>query len=305
MSSEEREHKKKSKKAKKLKKPKKNQNLNSYLPVEEIESDEEQALGQPEPNPNANVPYPEVHDAPELTINGNSLSNVPRVHSKPNGAAHTTSRVLNTFVARTRRNGCTYQRCVFLLFFVVFMMIIFVAGVTYEDHNVQQKDPPILHDGDSDQTAGYGPNDGPNYGDTDENGHLVYTQNQKDIIMKLRQLSGVIISTPNTEHHKAAHWMLWEDKIGLTADSPFLYQRYSLALLYYKMGENNMSFKLKGDENECKWEKVGCDGSGFVDHLSFANCDIHGVIPSIEIQSMQGTSCLICFRYELKLHVCV
>jgi|AntRauTorckE5430_2_1112549.scaffolds.fasta_scaffold02840_5 hypothetical protein len=283
MQSEERDRKKKSKKAKKLKRPKKNQNINSYLPAEQLDSDEEQALDKYEPNPD--VPYPELLDAPELKINGNSLSNVPRVHAKPKGFGNATGRVFNTFVARSRE-GCVYKRCIGLLALIIFIMIVFVAGVTYEDHALQQKDPPIVHDGNSEQTNGNG---GPNYADfiNGADGH-VYNQNQKNIIVKLKQLSGAIISTPNTAHHKAAHWMLWVDQSGLTAGSPSLLQRYTLALLYFKMGENNISFQLNEDEGECDWEKVGCDGMEYVDHLSLANCDMHGVIPYIEIQSMQG-----------------
>jgi len=163
---------------------------------------------------------------------------------------------------------------------VVIMTIVFLAGISYEEH-VVKTDP------------GYGPGDGPDYGDhgPGSNGSNVeYSHRQKDIILKLRQLSGDVISTPNTPYHEAAHWMLWLDKSEMKADSPFLWQRYTLALLYYKMGDGNNRFTLKEDKNECEWEKVGCTTGGYVNHLSLENCDMSGPIPALEIQSLKGTS---------------
>ena len=169
---------------------------------------------------------------------------------------------------------------------VVIMSIVFLAGISYEEH-VVKTDPPMVHDGNSDQTAGYGPGDG---GPGGNGSSIEYSQRQKDIILRLRQLSGDVISTPNTPYHEAAHWMLWIDKSEMKADSPFLWQRYTLALLYYKMGDGNNRFTLKEDKNECEWEKVGCTTGGYVNHLSLENCDMSGPIPALEIQSLKGTS---------------
>jgi len=295
MPSEEKERKKKRSKAKKVKKPKKNEHLNSYSRVDFDESDEEKGFGEIHDSKTAavDVPYPEVDDAPRLTINGNSLPNVPRVHPKPKGVIPATSRVLNTCWDRSQC-GSVDRRCLGVLMMVVIMFIVFLAGISYEEH-VVKTDPPMVHDGNSDQT-GYGPGDGPDYGDhgpgSNGSNTIEYSQRQKDIIMKLKQLSGDVISYPNTPYHQAAHWMLWIDKSEIEADSPFLWQRYTLALLYYKTGDGNNRFKLKEEKNECDWEKVGCTAAGYVEHLSLENCDMSGPIPALEIQSLRELSFL-------------
>lgn len=296
MPSEEKERKKKRSKSKKAKKAKKNENLHSYFSVDGDESDEEKALGENYDSKTADndVPYPDLDDAPRLTINGNSLPNVPRVHPKPKRVIPATTKVLNTCWDRSQC-GSVDRRCIGVLMMVVIMFIVFLAGVTYEEH-VVKTDPPMVHDGNSDQTTSYGPGDGPDYGDhgPGSNGSSVeYSQRQKDIILKLRQLSGDVISTPNTPYHEAAHWMLWLDKSEMKADSPFLWQRYTLALLYYKMGDGNKRFALKEEKNECDWELVGCTSGGYVEHLSLENCEMSGPIPALEMQSLKGTARLL------------
>jgi hypothetical protein len=268
MPSEEKERKKKRSKSKKAKKAKKNENLHSYFSIDGDEGDEEIAFEEAyysKTAAGADVPYPDLDDAPRLTINGNSLPNVPRVHPKPKRVIPATTKVLNTCWDRSQC-GSVDRRCIGVLMMVVIMFIVFLAGVTYEEHVVKID---------------------PDWNSPDGGSSVEYSQRQKDVILKLRQLSGDVISTPNTPYHEAAHWMLWLDKSEMKADSPFLWQRYTLALLYYKMGDGNKRFTLKEEKNECDWELVGCTSGGYVEHLSLENCDMSGPIPALEMQSLK------------------
>jgi hypothetical protein len=207
------------KKRKKLERPKKNQNLNSYVSVD---VDEEEALRVPEP-PKPVVPYPEVEEINDLTSNGNSLPNVPMVHPRPKGIRASTSIVANTCRARTQ-NCCSYSRVGCVVFTLVFAFVIFLAGITYEDHHIRME-PPVVHDADAEQDTSKGNYDEHSTnGDGSNNNPITYSQRQMDLITEMRRLSGSVISEPRTPHHKAAHWMLWIDKSGIKADSPYLWQ---------------------------------------------------------------------------------
>jgi len=70
----------------------------------------------------------------------------------------------------------------------------------------------------------------------------------------------------------------------------YVWQRYILALFYYKMGDGNKSFELDKTTNECSWERVGCDSFGRIRHISLDSCDLGGPIPEKEIQALHGES---------------
>ena len=212
------------KKRKKAKKPKKNQNLNSYV---RISGDEEEAFVPSaedgiESKPKPVVPYPEAEDAPQLTANGNSLPNTPRHHKRPTGVGANGARLCNTCAARTC-GWCNYNRLVWILVSSVFCIFLFIAGVSYEDHHLRNTDPPVVHDGNAEQDTSKGTND-----DVPSGGFgsdpSTYSQRQRHLMTKMRQLSGSVVLTPNTPQNKAANWILWEDASGISADSAFLWQ---------------------------------------------------------------------------------
>ena len=85
---------------------------------------------------------------------------------------------------------------------------------------------------------------------------------------KLVTLSGDLLTDPTTPQYKAALWIVEEDKRDYTASSNYLYQRYLLVLLYNMMGEESW-FTPDGRTDECKWERVGCNHDGYVEHIEF------------------------------------
>ncbi len=95
-----------------------------------------------------------------------------------------------------------------------------------------------------------------------------WNYNQKATWSTLEALSGDKLSDPKTPQYKAAHWIVEEDKWHYPATSKFLYQRYVLVIFYYMM-RNESWFKPDGDIDECKWERIGCDALGYVEHIKF------------------------------------
>ena len=61
-----------------------------------------------------------------------------------------------------------------------------------------------------------------------------------------------------------------------------------MALFYYKMGDNNKFFFLLESTNECAWDRIQCDGNGYIHHLRFDHCDLRGPIPSQEIHALNS-----------------
>ena len=64
------------------------------------------------------------------------------------------------------------------------------------------------------------------------------------------------------------------------------FQRYVVALFYYKIDGDCDFFVLDENSNECTWDRIQCDSNGFIHHLSFDHCDLTGPIPSKEIQAL-------------------
>jgi hypothetical protein len=118
------------------------------------------------------------------------------------------------------------------------------------------------------------------------------SQRDKDVTHRLSLVSGPSVSTAGTPQHKATHWILKEDALALRADNPYILQRYLLALLYYKMegaesinsGMNknmaHLEFWMDGLMNECEWERIGCDGNGYIVSLTLDNCELTGPLPT-------------------------
>ena len=117
------------------------------------------------------------------------------------------------------------------------------------------------------------------------------SKRERDVIHRLSLVSGMSVSTAGTPQHKATHWILKEDSLSLRANNPYLLQRYFLALLYYKMegadkinkGLNkkmeHLEFWMDGLIHECQWERVGCNGDGFIESLKLDNCGLTGPLP--------------------------
>jgi len=220
------------------------------------------------------LPYPEAQlpESPqrivenqELTTNGNSLPDI----------SHRRKMSIKEKLTAQASVHCSYDRFLCFLLSFIFLFAVFIAGIQYEEKVEKQT---IITD-----SVDHGQHNGPlapiNPKPED------YSQRQIDLVIKLRMLSGNVISVPNTPHHKAAHWMLWIDRSGISADSPFVWQRYILALFYYHMGDGNNIFELNENTDECNWERIGCDVEGHVQHIRFVNCDLFGSIP-MEIQAL-------------------
>jgi len=221
MPSEEKEHKKKRSKSSKLRKQRRNEKL-TYA---RIDGDEEEALAPTVtvPEEPIELPYPEAEGPSQLNMNGNSLPNITH-RPKERGVVAQSSMFATTCAARTR-DWCRYERCLCLFITAIFCTALFIAGASYEEYEIDHREPPIITDGGADQpnndhNVPYQPID-PN---APENDPITYTERQKNMIIKMRLLSGDVVSEAGTPHHHAAHWMLWIDESGVSADSPFLWQ---------------------------------------------------------------------------------
>ena len=94
------------------------------------------------------------------------------------------------------------------------------------------------------------------------------------IMVKLKLLSGNAVADESTPQHKAAHWIMKQDEMMLTSDSPQLYQRYVLALMY-ELGDETCFERSEVDECHwvsngdagVTWERIACDSNGVVEYL--------------------------------------
>jgi len=229
------------------------------------------------------LPYPEaqLYESPRrleeneaLTTNGNSLPDI----------SHRPKTKMKEKVAKC----CSYPRCLYFLWTFICVLVVFIAGIKYEER-VEKSLINRRHDTHDEYKGPIVP-----FSPKPEE----YSQRQIDLVIKLKAISGDIISVPNTLHHKAAHWMLWIDKSGITADSPFVRQRYILALFYYHMGDKNGTFELNENTGECSWGRIGCDDKGHVQHIRFVNCDLSGSIP-MEILALKKLNYLDLSRNNL------
>lgn len=114
-------------------------------------------------------------------------------------------------------------------------------------------------------------------------------ESNQGILNKLRQLSGHDpIEDENTPHYKASRWIITYDQIITSANSPNLYQRYVLALLYFMMGDKKC-FDLQTNQHECKWEgnpengvtweRITCSNDQDLVYLKLSNCGLTGRLP--------------------------
>jgi hypothetical protein len=192
------------KKSKRSKKKQSRSHGGSYAPVE-VNDEEAPSVPHETPPSKPVVPYPEIEQQEygELTSNGNSLPNPPVVHKRA---------FLNTCRERSRYNCCTLNRFLFFVFVSIVVIIIFSAGVEYEEYH----NHPIIQDAGAEQDGGSHKPENPT--------GVHYDERQLGLIKEMKRLSGSVISTPRTPHHKAAHWMLWIDKSRIMPDSPFLWQ---------------------------------------------------------------------------------
>lgn len=101
-----------------------------------------------------------------------------------------------------------------------------------------------------------------------DSGNVEWNYNQKRTWSVLSTLSGEKLLDETSPQYKAAHWIVEEDKWHYLSSSSYLYQRYVLVMLYYMMGDQAW-FAPDSDKDECKWERVGCNDEGYVQHIKF------------------------------------
>jgi hypothetical protein len=105
-------------------------------------------------------------------------------------------------------------------------------------------------------------------GTSETDGTNTWSYSQKATWSMLESLSGDKLLDSNTPQYKAALWIVDEDKWHYPAASSFLHQRYVLVLMYNMMGDQDI-FTPDLDHDECKWERVGCNHEGYVEHIQF------------------------------------
>ena len=100
----------------------------------------------------------------------------------------------------------------------------------------------------------------------DSHANNQWNYNQEKTWERLEALSGEALSDQNSPQYKAANWIINEDKWHYSSSSNFLEQRYVLVLLHMNMmGQGEM---FVSGEDECKWERVGCNHDGYVENIN-------------------------------------
>ena len=123
---------------------------------------------------------------------------------------------------------------------------------------------------------------------------------ESDIMVILEVISGIVVSDPSSPQGIAARWIATEDRLHLSADSPYLAQRYALAVFYHALdGEHAMGSDLwntgrfgeyqpwlSGDAGECAWSGISCDGDARVTEVVLEKMGLKGEIPP-EIRALK------------------
>jgi hypothetical protein len=126
-----------------------------------------------------------------------------------------------------------------------------------------------------------------------------------DIRNQLVTVSGTAaLKDDDSAQYKAYTWLLDEDPLQLKAHSPFLKQRYVLAVLFFSLDGPNWTngdpwiVTLGGDDdfflNEnpenvgleaaCSWEGVDCDEDNHISELYLGSAGLNGQVPFRELQ---------------------
>ena len=111
---------------------------------------------------------------------------------------------------------------------------------------------------------------------------LAATRRSVDITYALASISGMEAFIDfRSAHYQAACWLINDDPSSLDASSPFLIQRYILALLYLSTNGHNWykSFGFMSGKNECDWGGVSC-ANGYVTQLNLSFNNLRGQLVS-------------------------
>jgi len=248
--------------------------------------DEEEGTVSTRRTPNSSASSsPVVREYEALTNDGNSLPNLAPARQKEKWFVKI-KRIRCCKVKEEEADGeCCARICCYSL--IALFLALIIAGLSSSAPAKVKLVPPsrppsIIHDG-----------------DFDPSGHGNYTIHQWNILKQIDNfVSAEDLSTPNTPHHKAMHWLLWIDEMGYQPESPYLAQRFVLALFHYKMSSGNGCFQLEESLDECEWERIDCDGNGYVQKIWFENCNLSGPIPP-EVREFKKIQVLDLSRNDL------
>lgn len=249
----------------------------SHVQSRKMMGDEEAALPYPEAakptfipkKEQPVVPYPEMQEpAPELTENGNSLSDIPKARKKKFQAPSICNTCFYRFKGCLSCKWVARQGCGVILFLIFILFLPFMMGVKYEEYHLQSE--------------------------LDADGNIIdvlqdATKDQIAIWRTLHGVSGDVIKNESSPQHHAAHFLLKQDKMGLKFKSTTLIQRYILIVLQEMStvtSEDKVCMLVDANKSECEWEtkdvpteRVYCNSDGFVSYLELDNCSIAGKLP--------------------------
>ncbi len=198
-------------------------------------------------------------EAQPLTSNGNSLPNLGPSRKRENPF----SAIKKMYCGEddTSDDMSSNSVCYMLILFFLLSILLISIGELSSFHMHQQRPsyppeptrpPALIHDHDNDPS-----------------GHGDFTIHQWQVHQNLALISSQDIDTPGTSQYKAAQWILYVDQMGYGAESPFLFQRFILAMFYYMMEDGYQCFKLIAGIDECNWDRISCDDKGIVQSISF------------------------------------
>ena len=74
------------------------------------------------------------------------------------------------------------------------------------------------------------------------------------------------VGDPDSPQEEAYEWLISEGNLSINADSPNLFQRYVLALLYFEMDGDSWPYRnwLSKKKSECNFPGVGCNDNSEV-----------------------------------------
>ena len=93
---------------------------------------------------------------------------------------------------------------------------------------------------------------------------------------KINDLSPNLAETAQSPQNEAMHWLMDDDKLHLSIESPHFTQRYVIAVIYFTLGGNNWKdafWKLTGDQHECEYTGIECNDAKRVVMMDFCKSD--------------------------------
>mmetsp|Transcript_16891 Transcript_16891/g.23900 ORF Transcript_16891/g.23900 Transcript_16891/m.23900 type:complete len:767 (+) Transcript_16891:34-2334(+) len=219
-----------------------------------------------------NKDTPEYEAALQVADNAEETRHQSTVSHEKTNSSFGDRKILNTLCSRC----CPANRLLYVIVFVFFLFIVIASISLKKDIPKKSKSTTLLTES---------PTSSPFFSPRPQ------SKRDHDIREILQSISGRKILTKGTPQSKAFFWIVEDDRLRLQSKSPYLIQRYVLAVFYFEMNEMGKEHWLDEVLGECSWSGISCNEDARVSKIELEGSGLRGEIPS-EIWALSSLSIL-------------